>query len=112
MKRIKPQPVRKFSGWIAPDGKYYPCDSWCHDSTGYILARQYYGEDGSIYSLEQNHWIRLYKDGVAAMINHTMRNRPVSQKQMDTLQDLHNVGGDDEDWKENISILMELSEVI
>lgn len=112
MKVIRSQPVRKFGGWIAEDGKYYPCDEWMHDAIGIMLARQYYGKRADISTLEEKGWMRLYNTGCIALDRHNKIERKITQKQLDTLADLLQAGKDDAGWVEYIDMVIRHAEVV
>lgn len=71
------------SGWLSPQGKYYPCGSYKHIATARMLALEVgvpHGRGGRV--LEERGWISVF-DGLACIVD----NEP-TQKQLDVLFDL------------------------
>ena len=72
-------------GWISPDGDFYPCKYFEHDSLATALSHIYYPESTShgVYSLDTKGWIHLSAEG------YPLGNKP-TQKQLDILFDIAN----------------------
>lgn len=71
-------------GWLAPDGVFYPCCSWEHDSMAWFLYRYVYGrnpETTPTREFEKLGWIRIYD-------NVFVNRQPLTQPQIDTLGEL------------------------
>ena len=52
--------VIRIDGWIEPDGTFFPCATWGHDSAANTIASKLYGENvinGSA-ELERRGWVR------------------------------------------------------
>lgn len=71
------------TGWLSPQGKYYPCGSYQHIPTAKMLALELgiVHRNGVRY-LEEQGWIGVY-DGLVCIMN----NQP-TQKQLNALFDL------------------------
>lgn len=78
--------IQQSPGWLAPDGKFYPCRYFEHDILAGRLSKIYYGtsrSDGSL--LEAHNWLRLdYTGFVKSHIHY----EGVTQAQIETLSDL------------------------
>jgi hypothetical protein len=100
-----PVPVSLYTqsaGWIAPDGKWFTCRGWEHDSLAKNLAAIHYDSLSGVLKLEEMGWLRVYDDGLVA-------NRPVrTQAQLDTLHDLL-LCGEDAEWQHNLDTAIELA---
>jgi len=61
------QPIEKIiisSGWLSPDGKFFPCGYYEHANTAEKLCAIYYDLlTNPIRILEENNWIKVYIDG-------------------------------------------------
>lgn len=71
------------SGWLAPDGTFYACESYEHDYVSESLSAVYYNTLVGTQELEEHHWLRISR-GVGCFIRDT---KP-TQAQINTLQDL------------------------
>lgn len=88
-------PVRKFHqspGWIAPNGRFFPCPCHEHDTKAEALAREYYPDEAKHKSgtriFEEKRWVRLSENG-AFRVGSDLRSVPIiTQAQRDTLFDL------------------------
>ncbi len=88
-------PARKYSqspGWIAPNGRFFPCPWYEHDSHAEELARRYYPDEARRKSgtqiFEEKRWVRLLDNGsfrVGADLKAVPR---ITQSQRDALFDL------------------------
>jgi hypothetical protein len=63
-------PARKLHqspGWIAPNGRFFPCLWYEHDSQAEELARRYYPDEARCKSgtqiFEEKRWVRLLENG-------------------------------------------------
>jgi len=76
--------LRDSEGWLAPDGKFFPCRSWEHDSTAFHVYRYVYDKapsSSAVSEMEQRGWVRIYAN--------VFRNKKeLTQAQLDTLWDL------------------------
>lgn len=71
-------------GWLAPDGKYYPCKSHHHERFARQLSLKYYGKEGCGRLLENTGWIHIYAQG-----NYSpCFSEQMTQAQINTLFDL------------------------
>src|SRR5215510_7927154 len=80
-------PVRKFHqspGWIAPNGRFFPCPCHEHDSQAEELARKY-------YSNEVKRWVRLLENGAFRVGSDLQAVPRITQAQRDTLFDLASI---------------------
>ena len=73
------------AGWLAPDGKFYPCRYMEHLNTAYELALVHYNSDRAEKELEDKGWAKIYSDGICILWAHT---NEYTQKQIDTIGDL------------------------
>lgn len=60
-------------GWIAPNGDFYPCPSWGHDSLQGHISLIKWGD--TEHDLTEQGWMRLYRDFVTRPRNITERQR-------------------------------------
>lgn len=60
-------------GWIAPNGDFYPCPSWGHDSLQAHISLIKWGD--TKHDLTKHGWMRLYTDMVTRPRNITERQR-------------------------------------
>lgn len=76
-----------WTGWIAPDGTFYPCRSWSHDSTAWTIFLYVYNKwprSTSTRELEERGWIRVYTEFATEYGKAT-------QPQLDMLYDIYQV---------------------
>lgn len=96
-----PEAELKLSGgWLAPDGKLYPCRFMEHLNHAQELAFVHYQERGDgAQRLEKEGWAKLYSDGVCLLPASYMYNRDgeYTQAQLDTLGDLFVLATNEED---------------
>ena len=79
--------VRDSPGWLAPDGRFFPCRSWEHDSMAHYLYRFVYGEmpeTSATVAFERRGWVRVYEDVFS-------QKQDLTQPQLNTLWDLSQV---------------------
>ena len=88
-------PVRKFHqspGWIAPNGRFFPCPCHEHDSQAEYLAKKYYPDEARRKSgtqiFEEKRWVRLLENGAFRVGSDLQAVPRVTQAQRDTLFDL------------------------
>lgn len=77
--------LRQGCGWLAPDGKFYPCKSYGHNSMGEDLHLLYYDHIpglSPVPDIENKGWLKVYADFVC------WPEIPLTQPQIDTLFDL------------------------
>jgi hypothetical protein len=87
--------ARKFNqspGWIAPNGRFFPCPCHEHDSQAENLAKKYYSDEAKRKSgtqiFEEKRWVRLSENG-AFRVGPDLQAVPrITQAQRDTLFDL------------------------
>ena len=103
--------IQAGGGWLAPDGTFYPCRSWEHNSAISFLKLQVYGHEfppgdgyGTIDRMEKLGWLKLYDDLVI------VPRRRLTQRQIDALGDLLMVEGQSEDMKRSLRDTIERSE--
>ena len=89
----------KTEGWIAPNGRFYPCKFREHLELAERLSVVYYGTTDGPRDLEKHGWIKVYLDG---RTNSTTDDR-CTQKQLDTLFWLTDALTVDDEWKENLN---------
>jgi hypothetical protein len=86
---IKSSKPSASAGWIAPDGKFYACAWYQHDSLGTNLMVQF--GYATIEEWERN-WVRLKYDPMtrAAPFVETggSEQKPITQAQLNTLYDI------------------------
>ncbi len=94
-----PEAELKLSGgWLAPNGKFYPCAWMDHLNEAQNLAFVHYKEkgDGS-QRLEKEGWAKIFNDGICILLgtlrfdddlNDLYPNMKYTQAQLDTLGDL------------------------
>ncbi|MCG3161487.1 MAG: hypothetical protein JMDDDDMK_02670 [Acidobacteria bacterium] len=96
-------PARKFPqspGWIAPNGRFFPCPWYEHDSHADELARNYYPDEAKRKSgtqiFEEKRWVRLLDNG-AFRVGPDLQAVPrITQAQRDTLFDLVTINSDND----------------
>lgn len=71
------------SGWLAPDGVFYPCEFFEHDKIVWDVTVNYYGESKTSTYIEDRGWIRLSRG-----MNSSLSRITPTQKQLDILYDL------------------------
>ena len=88
-------PVRKFHqspGWIAPNGRFFPCPCHEHDSQAEDLARKFYADEAKRKSgtqiFEEKRWVRLLENGAFRVGSDLQAVPSITQAQRDTLFDL------------------------
>src|SRR5262249_61540763 len=88
-------PVRKFHqspGWIAPNGRFFPCPCHEHDSQAENLARKYYSDEVKRKSgtqiFEEKRWVRLLENGAFRVGSGLEGGTRITQAQRHTLFDL------------------------
>lgn len=94
-----PHDSKAGGGWLAPDGKYYPCRSWEHSRNIVLLALQIYGTYspgtegyGTEDRMERLGWLKLYDDLVVVP-----RYKALTQAQIDTLGELLQIEDQDDE---------------
>jgi hypothetical protein len=88
-------PSRKLSqspGWIAPNGRFFPCSWYEHDKRAEELAKTYYPDEAHRKSgtqiFEEKRWVRLLDNG-SFYVGHQLKVVPrITQAQLDMLFDL------------------------
>ena len=96
-------PARKFHqspGWIAPNGRFFPCPWYEHDSHAEELARKYYPDEARRKSgtqiFEEKRWVRLLENG-SFRVGPDLQSVPrITQAQRDTLFDLVTVNSEND----------------
>lgn len=106
-----PHGIKADGGWLAPDGKYYPCRAWAHSGTINLLALQVYGTDvpgtegyGIEDRMEHLGWLKVYDDLVVLP-----KHKDLTQAQIDTLGELLQVEDQDENLIRSIRDTIERS---
>jgi hypothetical protein len=84
--------LKQSAGWISPEGRFYPCKSWEHDSFAIDLAITIYGFNNGTKCLEEKGWIRLMNSGYPAC---NLKHSIPTQSQLDTLWDIFQVSTGD-----------------
>ena len=79
-------------GWIAPNGRYFPCAWYEHDTRAQQLAENYYPDEARRKSgtqiFEEKKWVRLLDNGTFH-VGPDLRAVPrITQAQRDMLFDL------------------------
>ena len=80
-------------GWLAPDGKFYPCGYMQHLGEAYHLALVHYNSDDGEKVLEEKGWAKIYSDGLVFLwysLDHVRAfgDTKYTQAQINTLGDL------------------------
>ena len=90
--------ARKFHqspGWIAPNGRFFPCPCHEHDSQAEDLAKKYYADEAKRKSgtqiFEEKRWVRLLENGAFRVGSDLQAIPIITQAQRDTLFDLVSV---------------------
>ena len=60
----QPQPLTQGAGWLAPDGRFWPCQSYEHNYYERALSYMLYGEYDTRNSIENRGWVKIYPDGL------------------------------------------------
>lgn len=78
------------AGWLAPNGKFYPCHYMEHLSEAYRLALVHYNSDDGEKTLEEKGWAKIFGDGIVFLLRHIRfdRDGKYTQAQINTLGDL------------------------
>lgn len=87
-------------GWLAPDGKFYPCRYMEHLNHADDLAFVHYKEEGDgEQRIEKEGWAKIYGDGVCLLPSSYKGDKggEYTQAQLDTLSDLMILAIKDED---------------
>lgn len=77
--------VIQSAGWLAPDGKFYPCRYYEHDILAERLSEIYYGSRCGTQMLDGHGWLRIDSTGV---IKNRFHVDDITQTQIDTLSNL------------------------
>ncbi len=88
-------PARKLfqsPGWIAPNGRFFPCSWYEHDACADDLAQKFYPDESQRKTgtqiFEERLWVRLMDNGTFR-VGADLRTLPgITQAQRDTLFDL------------------------
>jgi len=77
-------------GWLAPDGKFYPCGYMQHLDEAYRLAFVHYNSEDGEKTLEQKGWAKILDTGVIFLLSHIRfdKDGKYTQAQINTLGDL------------------------
>lgn len=78
-------------GWLAPDGKFYPCGYMQHIGEAYSLALVHYNSDDGDKTLEEKGWAKICDDGTIFLlirIRSFGEDGKYTQAQINTLGDL------------------------
>jgi hypothetical protein len=79
-------------GWIAPNGRFFPCSWYEHDSQAEDLARKFYPDETRRKSgtqiFEEKQWVRLLGDGAFRVGSDLQAVPRITQSQRDVLFDL------------------------
>jgi len=101
------------AGWLAPDGKFYPCRYMEHLSEAYRLALVYYNSDNGEKTLEEKGWAKIHDDGIIFLLIYNRsfgKDGKYTQAQINTLGDLLVLAKqeDDERYAKNIKRELEI----
>lgn len=72
------------AGWISPEGDFYPCKYFEHDSFGKHLAVLLYKSFDGVQELEKHKWIRVLDSGLT-----DIDYNDVTQKQLNIMYDIY-----------------------
>lgn len=50
-------------GWLSPEGKYYPCLSYEHETSAEDITLEVYHDPAGSVLLENEGWLRIMKSG-------------------------------------------------
>ena len=77
------------AGWLAPDGKFFPCNYGQHDGLAFVIAINYYNSLGGVRKLEEMGWVLVMDEGYVVTVSRGRDTEfQMTQKQLDTLFDL------------------------
>jgi hypothetical protein len=100
-----PCELKPGGGWLAPDGKFYPCSWREHIAAADLIALAVYGTaypgqtgHGTVDRLERLGWLKLYDDLVDWRRDHA----DLTQAQIETLGELIMLEGQDPDLVDSI----------
>lgn len=104
----RPAPPHQSPGWLAPDGKFYPCAWYEHDGYARRLAAIYYSSLDSTRELERRGWLRILTGGVVGNIDH---DAGVTQAQYDALFDMTQSFTREPDFRDRLKDTMKFLKV-
>lgn len=82
-------PLVQSAGWLAPDGRFWACESWQHRFYEQVLSYMVYGEYATYHSIESQGWIKIYPHGVCVRpfrwVDGEMHDLNVTPQQAETL---------------------------
>ena len=89
---VSPVNAKFFTGWVAPNGDFYPCAVTDHDYVCWDLAPQFNLYSNRMperysYDLTEHSWIRISTKGLC--LENEAKLEECTQKQMDTLFDIY-----------------------
>ena len=84
-----PSPLAQSGGWLAPDGRFWPCKGFEHGYFERVLSYMLYGEYGTRNTIENRGWIKIYPDGLCCRpfrwVDHARHDISVTPAQGDAL---------------------------
>lgn len=87
-------------GWVAPNGRFFPCAAYEHDTMAEELAVKYYPHEArrktGTHIFEEKHWVRLLLDGTFHAGPDLKSVPRITQAQRDRLFDLAMANRDSE----------------
>ena len=88
--------IEQSGGWLSPDGKFYVCGFYEHDSSAKHLSAIYYNSILGTKLLEENGWIKVGDNGFV-FFDYA---RQLTKKQIDTLVKISLLDGEDKGYSE------------
>lgn len=100
-------------GWIAPNGRFFACTWYEHDTRADELARKYYPDESRRKSgtqiFEEKYWVRLMHNGSFHVGADLQAAPKITQAQRDTLFDLITLNPDN-DFSQRLLIWLNSAE--
>lgn len=84
--------IKESAGWLAPDGKFYPCEFFEHYELAEQLALLYYNEDSADRGLEVRGWAHIQDTGEMRLYG----GKELTSAQKNTIMDILAIAIDSE----------------
>ena len=88
----QPEALRQSAGWLAPDGRFWPCEYGGHSELERELSFEIYGEYGTWNTIENRGWVKIYPDGLCVppfrWVDHARHDISLTPAQGEALLDL------------------------
>ena len=77
--------ILRISGWIEPDGTFFPCEPWKHEIAAVYIASDVYDDDyGDSNTLLNNGWVRCAPP-------YMMHNHTITEQQLATAREVASI---------------------